>query len=466
MEARKHMPPQGKLQLTEEEAEILYRWIKGGADFNKKVTDLAETDTLRLIANKIFTTIETEDYDFAAADEKKVKQLNTPNRVVSPLAIESPALGVDFFNSENFSSEMLKELLEVRKQIVSLNLDHMPVKDEDLAIISQFINLRKLNLNFTSVTGEKIQELKRLSFLKELSLSGTSLNKNDFLSLSAFPQLKKVFAWKTTMTTGEAGELKKGKGKIQFETGFNSDTMVLKLTPPILQNEEQIIISPVFLKLKHYIQGTDIRYTIDGTEPDSIHSPVYKNDVILDKNVEVKAKAFKPGWISSDVMENYFYSAKYKPDSLIHHLPPDVQYKDENGQLLIDLEKGDLNFRSGKWVAFRQNKMEAQILFRQPKIISGVTLSTLIDIGSYIMPPLSVEVWGGNKSGKMKLLSRIKPAQPDSLQPARLSGIECRFKATTIKLIKIIAVPVSKLPAWHPGKGDKGWIFVDEIFVN
>jgi hypothetical protein len=27
-------------------------------------------------------------------------------------------------------------------------------------------------------------------------------------------------------------------------------------------------------------------------------------------------------------------------------------------------------------------------------------------------------------------------------------------------------VPVSKLPAWHPGKGDKGWVFTDEVFVN
>jgi hypothetical protein len=24
----------------------------------------------------------------------------------------------------------------------------------------------------------------------------------------------------------------------------------------------------------------------------------------------------------------------------------------------------------------------------------------------------------------------------------------------------------SKLPPWHRGKGDKGWIFVDEVFLN
>jgi hypothetical protein len=37
---------------------------------------------------------------------------------------------------------------------------------------------------------------------------------------------------------------------------------------------------------------------------------------------------------------------------------------------------------------------------------------------------------------------------------------------STYKWYKIIAKNVSKLPVWHPGKGDKAWIFIDEIFFN
>jgi hypothetical protein len=32
------------------------------------------------------------------------------------------------------------------------------------------------------------------------------------------------------------------------------------------------------------------------------------------------------------------------------------------------------------------------------------------------------------------------------------------------KYIEIEAFPVSVLPKWHPGKGEKGWVFVDEVF--
>src|SRR5215218_9848470 len=75
--AKKHMPPQGKPQLTNEEIQVLYHWIKSGASLTTKVADLPPTNSLRLLANAQFQTIETDDYTFAPADEKKVAALTT-----------------------------------------------------------------------------------------------------------------------------------------------------------------------------------------------------------------------------------------------------------------------------------------------------------------------------------------------------------------------------------------------------
>ena len=80
------------------------------------------------------------------------------------------------------------------------------------------------------------------------------------------------------------------------ESGYRGDTTILKLPPPILQNEEQVIRKSLVLKLKNYINGVTIHYTLDGTEPDSLKSPKYNDNIVLDSNVTVKAKAFKPGW--------------------------------------------------------------------------------------------------------------------------------------------------------------------------
>ena len=464
LETKKHMPPQGKPQLTEDDISILSNWIKSGADFKVKVIDLAANSEVRKIAERMFPTIETDEYDFAAADESKVKSLNNNYRIVYPLAKNSPALGAEFFSASQFKPGSLKDLLEVKQQLVSLSLDKMAVKDEDLKTISQFSQLRKLKLSFTDITGATINELTALKELKQLSLSGTAIKADAVKNLSSLKQLTKLFLWNTGLKDNEIKQLE--NKHLVIETGFRGDTITLQLTPPILQNVEQVIIKPQPLKLKHYINGVTIRYTLDGTDPDSLRSAVYTKNVMISGNAHLKAIAYKPGWYSSDTTEVDFYTAKYRPDSLIHLLPPDKDYKDDKGKTLIDLAMGDSNFHSGKWVGFRMNSMEAMLVFDQPAAISGVTVSSLIDIGSFLMPPLSLEVWGGDDPEHLKLLNRIIPQQPVKMQKHYQKTYDLKFKTITVRYLKLIANPVSKLPKWHPGKGQKGWFFTDEIIVN
>jgi uncharacterized membrane protein len=465
LEARKHMPPQGKPQLTDDEISVLSNWIKTGADFKLNVADLDTNSELKKIADNIFTTVETDDYDFAAPDDSKVRSLNNNYRVVYPLAKNSPALGAEFFSVSQFTPKGLKDLLSVKQQLVTLNLDRMPVTDEDIETISQFSQLRKLNLSFTNITGVTIDKLNRLKELKHLSLAGTKIKGDAVKQLSSLKQLSKLFLWNTGLKEEEIKQLRQNK-TLAVETGFRGDTVVLKLTPPVVENEEQIVMNAERLQLKHYVKGVTIRYTLDGKVPDSLQSPIYDENVIIGGNAHLKAIAYKPGWYSSDTVDTYFYAAKYKPDSLIHLRPPDASYRDEKGKTLIDLEKGDNNFRSGKWVGFRENGMEALLVFNQPARISAVTVSSLIDIGAYLMPPASVEVWSGNDPKQLKLLSRITPGQPSHVEPPYQKVYELKFKPEAVKYFKIVANPVSKLPKWHPGKGQKGWFFTDEVFVN
>jgi len=464
LEKKKHMPPQGKPQLTEDEISILTNWIRSGADFKIKVADLSANSELEKIATRIFPTVETDEYSFAAAEENKVQSLNNNYRIVRPLAKNSPALGAEFFNASQFKPESLKDLLEVKQQLVSLSLNKMPVKDEDLKTISQFSQLRKLNLAFTDITGATINELAALKELKQLSLSGTAIKADALRNLSSMKQLTKIFLWNTGVKENEIRQLE--NKNLVIETGFRGDTITLKLTPPILENEEQVIIQSQPLKLKHYINGVTIRYTLDGTDPDSLRSAVYTKNAAIGGNAHLKAIAYKSGWYSSDTTKADFYAAKYKPDSLIHLLPPDAQYKDEKGKTLIDLAMGDSNFRSGKWVGFRMNSMEAMLVFDQPSAISSVTVSTLIDIGSFLMPPLSLEIWGGDNPKQLRLLNRTIPQQPAKMQKHYQKEYDLKFKTITARYLKLIANPVSKLPNWHPGKGQKGWFFTDEIIVN
>jgi hypothetical protein len=466
LESKKHMPPEGKTQLTNEETAILYEWIKSGASFTEKVDSLSEKDSLRLMAASLFQNIETDDYTFAAADEKKVNVLNNNYRVVKPLAIGSPALGVEFFSTEQFKSSQLNELLDVKNQIVSLSLDKIPVNDEDLKTISQFSNLRKLNLSFTNITGATLHELTKLKELKSLSLSGTKIKASTLEPLVNFPKLTHLFVWNTAIPSEEIKRLQQQLKATTIETGFRGDTVIIRLNPPIIQNEEQIIKEPVALQLKHYVKGVTIHYTTDGTEPDSIHSPIYRDTAMLDKKLTVKAKAFKPGWISSDVVEEIFYKTGFVADSVELVNAPDSLYKGNGAATLYDGKKGSINFRDGMWLGYRMKPLEALFYFNKAIKVSSVTISSLVDINSYLMPAQEIEVWGGNNKASLHLIQRLQPEQPTKEKPLYLKSYDVNFKTSEMKIIKVIMKPVSKLPVWHRGKGDKGWIFADEIFIN
>ncbi len=467
-EEKEHMPPSGKPQLTDDEKEVLYAWIKEGANFDKKITELSPTDTLFVIAAKKLKQSADEQFDFAAANEKDVKKLNNNNRVITPLAISSPALAVTFYNKPFYDTKQLEELKSIANNITQLNLDNMPVKDEDLAVIANFKNLRKLNLDFTDITGKTLGDLKNLAFLKTISLSGTKVQQAEVGVLTNMSKLKHVYVWSTNITDADVNKLSQKDKNISWFTGFKGDTVILKLTAPVLQNDNFVITTtPLKLQLKTYLRGVNVRYTTDGKDPDSLTSPLYDTSVVLNDEMTIKAKAFKPGWISSDIIQQHFFKSSYVADSAKMLTPLDVKYRANGARSLIDLDKSDLNFANGKWVGYRQNDMQAMLYFNNPITAKSVTFSTLMNIGGFIFPPEKIMVWGGVNENNLSLLATITPKQPTKeMFAVENLALQCNFAPTQIKYLKFTAINVHKLPDWHPGKGQKAWIFMDEVFVN
>lgn len=463
---KKHMPPTGKPQLSEEEIKALYYWIKDGADFSKKITDLPFGDSLRTIAATFFKTVEGDTYTFDPAEESIIKKLSSDYLVIAPLALESPALSVEFYGASFYKSVQLKELQKLSRQVITLNLNKMPVKDQDLQYISSMTNLRKLNLSFTQITGATLGELKKLKELRHLGLSGTAIKMVHLDELKGLTKLSSLYIWNTSINETDIAALKTKFPKTLINTGFRGDTVIVKLNLPVIEGETQVFTDVARIKLKHYIRGAVLRYTLDGTEPDSLHSPVYKDSIVITKTATLKAKAFLPGWVTSDMVSKKYYKTGYSPASVKLIYEPNRDYKGKGGPTLADGEKGDLDARSGKWLGYRETNLAAYMYYDKPVVLTSVSFSTLINTGGYIMPPAQLEVWGGTSINDLVLLKRSNPQQPRALEPAYMTGFDCGFAAKKISVIKIVAKPVSKLPAWHPGKGEKGWVFIDEIFFN
>jgi hypothetical protein len=89
------------------------------------------------------------------------------------------------------------------------------------------------------------------------------------------------------------------------------------------------------------------------------------------------------------------------------------------------------------------------------------------DLNAYIFPPVKIEIWGGNNSKKLKKLYQLIPkAQKKDSVNAEMLSYKCSFVNTAVGYLKVVATPIARLPKWHKAKGEKGWIFIDEIFLN
>ncbi|OOQ60914.1 c-type cytochrome domain-containing protein [Mucilaginibacter pedocola] len=465
---KKHMPPVGKPQLTEEEQMLLYFWVKNNAGFKKKVIDLPATDSLRIVAASFLKPAESteEQYDFSAANESDIQKLNNNYRVVYPLASESPALGVNIYNKSTYNVKALEELSPVSKQVVSLDLNKMPVKDADLKAVAKLPNLRKLVLNFSDVTGKGIKELSGLKYLRSLSLAGVKLKPEDVKQIATIKSLTELALWDTGLQPADLKALQAGNKQLKVLTGFKDDGKPVKLTNPQLKNKAVIFADTYPLELTNPIKGTDIRYTTDGTGPDSLKSTFYKPGAVITQSTVVKARAFKTGWLSSDTVQFNLYKCRYTPDSVLFITRPDDKYKADGAKTLIDKELGGTSFGNGKWLG-SQKDLAVMMWFNKPIEMHSLEANTMRNIGSQIFLADGMEVWGGADAAHLKLLGTVKTATPHKEDPFGLVPLTIKLKtAETVSCIKLVAKPIKSVPEWHPSKGKPGWVFVDEVFIN
>ena len=183
----------------------------------------------------------------------------------------------------------------------------------------------------------------------------------------------------------------------------------------------------------------------------------------------IKAKAIRTGWYSSPIAAFSFFKKGLKPTKAELINQPDEKYKGEGAVTLIDSKKGLAeNHSDVAWLGFREKPFAAIFYFDTAQMINSISISYDKSVQAYLMPPVEIEIWGGDNKNKLQLLKRASPKQPTKQEKdaVLVEGIKIDIEPAAYKCYKITAKNVAKLPVWHPGKGDKGWLFIDEIFFN
>lgn len=458
-----HMPPAGKPQLSEAELAIIRHWIQSGAHFNRSLGQYAATDSFRLMAAPQLQP--QTDYDFPAAPAASLRELNSPFLRVQPLYQGSPALAASFFLSTAYSAQQLQALQLVREQLVQLNLSAMPVSDQDLKALQPLQQLERLILNGTAVSEKGLEALTPLTKLSHLSLNNTAVGDGLAAALSKFRSLRYIYLTNTRVTPDQIARWRRQYPEITFEYSRIEDNPV-PLTPPLLKEEKTIIEPGEPVVLQHPIKGVQIRYTDDGSAPDS-SSSLYDKPLHIGGSRDIRAIAVKEGWLPSEVATYSFFEKGMPPQRCQLLARPNSQYPGLHDRTFTNGERAPVvNLRDANWIAFREEPFNALFSYAQPQAIRKISFGYALHVPQYVFGPTQLQVYGGNERGQLELLAtqQLPMFEPSASTQVASQVVHLKLPGKACKYYRIEAQNLPVIPSWHPGRGEKGWLFIDEIF--
>ncbi|MEI6866320.1 family 20 glycosylhydrolase [Flavicella sp.] len=215
------------------------------------------------------------------------------------------------------------------------------------------------------------------------------------------------------------------------------------------------------ISLKTEVDGLDIYYTLDDSEP-SLISIKYEKPFSIKNTTTIKSTSFKNDEQIGNISEKYLAIHKAVGAEVVYHSPLIKNKKAANG--LVDLNYGKLNSGDRNWNVFKGN-LDVDLIFKEPKEVSLVEITSLRFTNSGVYVPEYIEVYGSKDGLSFTKLGEVKLLEESHTQGRNKVVSVIRFKETTVKAIKVKAKRVNPIPAGHPRAGVASKILIDELVV-
>lgn len=226
-----HMPPKGKRQLTKAEIAVIHRWVTSGAPFGE--IPRATMDTLPPAASSSASVEGEEGEDDGAEppppppalpkpDAVAMSGLRMRSAIVQEVMTGSNGLYVSLVQTSAADDSLLILLGMIREQAIELRAPGMDLGDARFLSLPAFPNLRRLDLSRTRLTDAGLQHMERFPALEVLNLYGTQVGDGIAESLAPCRRLRKVFLWRTAVTDAGLRRLRAGFPALEADGGRQS----------------------------------------------------------------------------------------------------------------------------------------------------------------------------------------------------------------------------------------------------
>jgi len=221
------------------------------------------------------------------------------------------------------------------------------------------------------------------------------------------------------------------------------------------------------VELSNSISFGEIRYTLDGKEPD-INSQMYFKPLNLNKTSVIKAATFSDDEIYSVISSEKVWIHIATGAEVRYTNEFSESYSASGVSALTNSLRGSINLSDGRWQGFSGNDLIVTLDLGKEMPISSVRIGCLQDVGKWVFFPSQVEIALLNNASEnaVPFLIRVLKDNGSLQDPERKVQdytAKCDAKA---RYIRVTARNIGVCPAGHAGAGKPAWLFVDEIVVE
>ena len=254
---------------------------------------------------------------------------------------------------------------------------------------------------------------------------------------------------------------------------FRTDLYPFFIRPVSIAFSNDSITGLKKVTMKSQDTTCQVRFTLDGTDPDSF-SGLYEKPILLHHSCTISARAFK----GSRGSEQVFHSKYTLHAGINRQITTDYPFDEKfagGTNALLDGVRGSKEFTDGCWQGYQGVDFVATIDLGETISVKDISAGFLQNSGSWIFLPTQVTYYFSKDGVEYSLPITVKTIDSRINMESEPFLYEYQWKEADVerwggypqaRFVRIVAKNIGVCPKWHPGRGGKAWLFVDEVIIN
>lgn len=213
------MPTEGKRPLTDDEVALIGWWINKNAPSSGYFTALNPDQEIIENVNRQLGLDRNKFLREPVKAPKKeiIDSLSNRGFILNVLMKDNYFLEANFSLSEKeLAVNSMETLLQIKNQLIWLNMSNSGVTDKDLEQIGQLENLIKLNLSRNKISDIGLIHLEKLKNLESLNLFDTEVSNELLNIIPKFTHLKTLYLSQSNASNDIVSKLQKENKKLKI----------------------------------------------------------------------------------------------------------------------------------------------------------------------------------------------------------------------------------------------------------